>query len=83
MKGLVGALHERPGENKRGHSDLRQEQTAVFFVFFGSLRVTKKYAPLHQPEATCADRSWSRRKTSRRILNLLIPRVILPAPNQS
>lgn len=82
MKGLVGALHEEPGENKRGHCDLRQEQTAVL-VFLGSLRVTKKYAPLHQPEATCAERSWSRRRTSHRILNLLIPRVIPPATNQS
>lgn len=37
MKGLVGALHEEPGENKRGHCDLRQEQMAVlgcFFFFF-------------------------------------------------
>lgn len=35
MKGLVGALHEEPGENKRGHCDLRQEQTAgVFWGFF-------------------------------------------------
>lgn len=85
MKGLVGALHEEPGENKRGHCDLRQEQTAVCFfgVFFCSLRVTKKYAPLHQPEGTCAERSWTRSKTSHCILNLLIPRVIPPATNQS